>query len=52
MQATLDNSDSDDSDDDVIIDVNRDGTRSSAHEHERKIAAALAKDPWGRCSTF
>lgn len=27
---------------------NRDGTRSTATIHEAKLAAALAKDPWGR----
>jgi hypothetical protein len=39
---------SDDSDDDVILNMNRDGTRSSANAEELRIAAALAKDPWGR----
>lgn len=52
VQASAETSDSDDSDDDVIVAVNRDGTRSSAHSHERRIAAALAKDPWGRCAPF
>ncbi|BDA41447.1 probable G patch domain-containing protein 4 at N-terminal half [Coccomyxa sp. Obi] len=48
IQALVEDLDSDDSDDDVIVHVNRDGTRSSAASHEQKIAAALAKDPWGR----
>ncbi|CAL8461832.1 g1363 [Coccomyxa elongata] len=48
IQALVEDLDSDDSDNDVIVDVNRDGTRSSAASHEQKIAAALAKDPWGR----
>ena len=40
----------DSSDDEVMLPAgNRDGTRSSAHAHELKIAASLAKDPWGRC---
>ena len=44
----MDSGSSDSSDDELSLPGNRDGTRSSAHAHELRIAATLAKDPWGR----
>ena len=32
--------------------INRDGTYASASKAELKLAARLAKDPWGRCAAL